>query len=71
MPLANMPFQASNALARLLLGAASPWIDQTPPPPPAPAPAPAAARSSSPEMDELRRELDELKRSMKKPRRRG
>jgi polyhydroxyalkanoate synthesis repressor PhaR len=59
-PLANVPFTASDALARLFLGS-------SPAPPPAPpAPAPAARRS---EVEDLRRELEDLKRSLKRPRR--
>jgi hypothetical protein len=95
VPMANLPFQASNMLARLLLGSATPWSDPSsavPSPasaaPPAPAPAggppsgaPAAAAPAPPgtaaaaapaaaQIEELRRELDELKRAIKKTRRR-
>ena len=71
-PLANVPFAASNALARLFMGG-SPWSEGAPleaaasaaPPPPPPPPAMS-------DVDELRREIDELRQSMqKRPRRRG
>ena len=54
-PFASLPFTATNALARLLGGAAG-WIDSTPTPPPP---------AKSPHVDdiaELRREIDALKR---------
>lgn len=94
VPMANLPFQASNMLARLLLGSATPWSysssagpSPASAPPPAPAPAgppsgaPAAAAPAPPgtaaatapaaaQIEELRRELDELKRAIKKTRRR-
>jgi polyhydroxyalkanoate synthesis repressor PhaR len=63
-PLATIPFSATNALARMFMGG-SPWQQAAPPPPPPP------ATSRDNDVDELRRELDELKRSMKRPRRRG
>jgi polyhydroxyalkanoate synthesis repressor PhaR len=58
-PLASLPFTATNALARLLGGAAG-WIDGTPTPPPPP---------KAPHVDdiaELRREIDLLKRRARK-----
>jgi polyhydroxyalkanoate synthesis repressor PhaR len=61
-PLANVPFAASDALARLFLGAAST------PAPPQPAPPPPSPPRS--DVEDLRRELEELKRSLRKPRRR-
>jgi polyhydroxyalkanoate synthesis repressor PhaR len=72
-PLANVPFAATNALARLLLGAASlgGLVNEAPPPPasatpsPPPSPPPPAAASSS-DLDALRRELEALKRSLKR-----
>jgi polyhydroxyalkanoate synthesis repressor PhaR len=71
-PLVMAPFAATNALARLLNGPAG-WGEHEPPPP-----APAAAAPPVPpphvepapsEVAELRRELEELKRSLKKRRR--
>ena len=77
-PFVNVPFAATNALARLLLGnggGAFGWRDPPPatvvpahlpsPPPPAPLPSPPPARESSDEMKDLRRELDELKRALR------
>lgn len=70
-PFANVPFTASNALARVLLGASSMtgWGEPpaAPPPPPAPAKSPPPAEPSA-DIASLRRELDELKRALK-PRR--
>lgn len=69
-PLANVPFAATNALARLLLGAASaiPFGgfagEGAPPPPAAPPPEPKPAASS--DVEALRRELEDLKRSLKR-----
>ncbi|APR79986.1 Hypothetical protein A7982_05333 [Minicystis rosea] len=71
-PLASVPFAATNALARLLLGAASLGGlvgEQPPSPPPAPAPPPPsppppAAQAS--DVEALRKELDALKRSLKR-----
>ena len=72
-PFAGVPFAATNALARLLLGSGSGggfgWRD--PPPPPAaappspPLPSPPPTRESSDEMKDLRRELDEIKRALR------
>jgi polyhydroxyalkanoate synthesis repressor PhaR len=65
-PLANLPFSAGDALARLFLGA----TPQPAPPPPQPVPAPAPSPPRS-DVEDLRRELEELKRAIKqKPRRR-
>lgn len=76
-PLAKLPFTAGNALARMLMGGA-PWgargrgarpsLDAdrgraTPPPPPPESPPPPAA--SGEELAELRRELEDLKRSLR------
>lgn len=73
-PLANVPFAATNALARLILGglgggAGSLWGGgEAAPAPPAP-PEPKAAAASSSDVEELRRELAELKRSLKRGKR--
>lgn len=75
-PFVNVPFAATNALARLLMGSgggAFGWRDPPPPtaaapssfPSPPPSPPPPAARESSDEMKDLRRELDELKRALR------
>lgn len=70
-PFANVPFAATNALARLFTGGggAMPgfgWGEQQQPayapPPPA---APAAPQKDAGDVADLRRELEELKRSMK------
>jgi polyhydroxyalkanoate synthesis repressor PhaR len=53
-PFATLPFTATNALARLLVGAAN-WGEAAPAPQPSKAPAPD-------EIAELRREIDALKR---------
>ena len=80
-PFATMPFAATNALARLLVGGA-PWagpMDVAPPipaPPPVSAPSPVAPPVAAPtpasdtadELAELRRELDALKTAFKKSR---
>lgn len=60
VPFASMPFQATSALARML-GAVPTWGEPVAPPPP------VAPEERPPENDavaELRRELDELKRSL-------
>ena len=70
-PLATVPFSATNAIARMFMGGL-PWQQQAaapPPPPPGASAAPAAAQAS--DVDDLRRELDELKRAMKRPKRRS
>jgi polyhydroxyalkanoate synthesis repressor PhaR len=73
-PFAGVPFAATNALARLLLGSGSGgggfgWREPPPPPaaapPAAPLPSPPPARESSDEMKDLRRELDEIKRALR------
>jgi polyhydroxyalkanoate synthesis repressor PhaR len=65
-PLAMAPFAATNALARLLNGPAA-WTDAEPPaPPPPPEAAPEAPNE---DVAQLRRELDELKKSLQKKRR--
>jgi polyhydroxyalkanoate synthesis repressor PhaR len=65
-PLAMAPFNATNALARLLTGPA-PWSDPEPPPPPPPPE--AAPEPANDDVAQLRRELDELKKSLQKKRR--
>ena len=69
-PFANVPFAATNALARLLLGGASlgGWGEQpaATPPPPAPQQAPPPAPDA--DVAALRREMEELKRSLKRRR---
>ncbi len=70
-PLATVPFSATNALARMFMGGL-PWQQQPPAPPPVPVAPPVSGPSAqASDVDELRRELDELKRAMKRPRRRG
>jgi polyhydroxyalkanoate synthesis repressor PhaR len=74
-PFVNVPFAATNALARLLMGSgggAFGWRDPPPavvpshlPSPPPPLPSPPPVRESSEEMKDLRRELDELKRALR------
>ena len=61
-PLAMAPFAATNALARLLNGPAG-WNEQEPPPPP-PSPEPEESDVAA-----LRREVEELKKSMHKRKR--
>ena len=72
-PFANVPFAATNALARLLLGGGSAlggWNEPASPPTAGPSPAPqqAPAPSSASDVADLRRELEELKRSLKRKR---
>jgi polyhydroxyalkanoate synthesis repressor PhaR len=65
-PLAMAPFAATNALARLLNGPAA-WSEPepaAPPPPPEVAP-----ESSTNDVAELRRELEDLKKSLQKRKR--
>jgi len=66
-PLAMAPFAATNALARLLNGPAA-WTEPeaSPPPPPEPEAPPEPANDA---VAELRRELEELKKSLGKRRR--
>jgi polyhydroxyalkanoate synthesis repressor PhaR len=63
-PLAMAPFNATSAIARLLGGVAG-WREGTPPPAPPP-PEPNAPASN--DVAELRRELQELKKEMRKRR---
>jgi polyhydroxyalkanoate synthesis repressor PhaR len=69
-PLVMAPFAATNALARLLNGPA-PWSDHEPPPPPPPEAAAPPEPPAPPNDDvaQLRRELDELKKSLQRKRR--
>lgn len=60
-PFAMAPFAATNALARLL-GGGEPWVEPAPPVPPPPAP-------EREDVASLRRELEELKKSLRKRRR--
>jgi polyhydroxyalkanoate synthesis repressor PhaR len=65
-PLAMAPFAATNALARLLNGPSS-WSEpEVPHPPPPPEAEPDVAVN---DVAELRRELDELKKSLQKKKR--
>jgi polyhydroxyalkanoate synthesis repressor PhaR len=65
-PLAMAPFAATNALARLLNGPSS-WSEpEVPQPPPPPEAEPDVAVN---DVAELRRELDELKKSLQKKKR--
>ena len=70
VPLATMPFSAGNALARMMMGS-NPWAgpQEVAPPPQAqpmpPPPAPQAA-SSVDQVAELRRELEKLKKAVRK-----
>jgi polyhydroxyalkanoate synthesis repressor PhaR len=63
-PLAMAPFNATTALARLIGGVAG-WRDGPPPPVAVPAP---EAQAPSQDMAELRREIEQLKKDMKKRR---
>lgn len=63
-PLATVPFSATNALARLIMGG-SPWAGPTAPEPSPQPPPPAPPPAASTDVAELRRELDELKRAMR------
>ncbi len=65
-PLATMPFTMTNALARMMSGQL-PWGQQPAPPgPPVAAVAPAEQAPARDELAAMRRELDELKQSLKK-----
>jgi polyhydroxyalkanoate synthesis repressor PhaR len=64
-PFATLPFAASNALTRMLMGAL-PWGE----PAAASAPVASAATSASSEVADLRRELDELKSTVLRRKRR-
>jgi polyhydroxyalkanoate synthesis repressor PhaR len=65
-PFASIPFTAGNALARLLLGGGDPAPPPAPRPPPAPQHTPVPA--SGDDVAALRRELDDIKRSLKRRR---
>ena len=67
-PLAMAPFAATNALARLLNGPAA-WSEPDAPPPPPPAEPEPAPEPAPDAVAELRRELEELKKSLGKRRR--
>jgi len=62
-PLAMAPFAATNALARLLNGPAA-WSEPEPPPPPPPTPEAEPDVVVNDGVAELRRELEELKKSL-------
>jgi polyhydroxyalkanoate synthesis repressor PhaR len=66
-PLAMAPFAATNALARLLNGPAA-WTEPEAPPPPPPEPE-VPSEPANDAVAELRRELEELKKSLGKRRR--
>ena len=69
VPLATVPFSATNALARMMMGG-NPWAgpQQEPMPPPAQQapPPPMAAVSPNDAVAELRRELEALKKQVRK-----
>ncbi len=72
-PFASVPFTATNALARLLLGGAGAFGGwggggESAPPPAAPPPAPSPTPAAGTDVADLRRELEELKRSLKRRR---
>ena len=67
-PLAMAPFAATNALARLLNGPAA-WSEPDAPPPPPPPEAEATPEPANDAVAELRRELEELKKTLGKRRR--
>jgi polyhydroxyalkanoate synthesis repressor PhaR len=66
-PLASVPFAATSALARLLVGGLPfGWGEPAAPPaPPPPAPSPSPSPPAASDVADLRRELEELKRSLK------
>lgn len=70
-PLVNVPFAATNALARLLVGGLG-WGAEPAAPPPSPPPPPAPQQTPPPsapgEVEALRKDLEELKRSLKRRR---
>lgn len=72
-PLANVPFAATNALARLILGAVGAGAAEPPPPPrPAPPPTPVPPEpkpAAADDVEALRKELADLKRSLKRTKR--
>lgn len=71
VPLATVPFSAGNALARMMLGS-NPWAGpqepQAAPPqaPPPVAPPPAVPSTQADQMAEMRRELEALKKAVRK-----
>lgn len=70
LPVATMPFQAANALARMWLGAGqmvSPDPSYVAPAPGPATPPPAEPDATGREVAAMRRELDELKASLKAP----
>jgi polyhydroxyalkanoate synthesis repressor PhaR len=80
-PFATVPFSAAGALARMVMN--NPWSEapQPPPapppvtrayaePPPSPPPAAPSPSSNAAEMAQLRKDLEELKRSLKPRRKR-
>jgi polyhydroxyalkanoate synthesis repressor PhaR len=67
-PLASVPFAATNALARLILGGLGGGGFSDPAPPPAPPPPPQPRPAAESDVEDLRRELEELKRSLKRGR---
>ncbi len=67
-PLVMAPFAATNALARLLNGPAA-WNEHEPPPVPVAAEPPPPPEVPNDDVAQLRRELDELKKSLQKKRR--
>ena len=67
-PFATLPFSATNALARMLSGVVG-WGEQTPPPPSVPQGAAPSASGAEHEVAAMRRELDELKQSLRKKKR--
>ncbi len=69
-PLVNVPFAATSALARLLLGAGGGggmfgWGSPEPAPRPTPPPPPVAPQQEREDVSDLRRELEALKKSLR------
>lgn len=69
-PLVNVPFAATSALARLLLGAGGGggmfgWGAPEPAPRPTPPPPPVAPQQEREDVSDLRRELEALKKSLR------
>ena len=67
-PLAQVPFAATSALARLLVGGLGWGAEPAPPPPPAPAPQQKSPPPPAGDVEALRKDLEELKRSLKRRR---